>query len=133
MAAAPYLTTPLVAYTNADWYEQPLTFWVAIAGQVYTSATVITSANATPVSFAGSTLDMSLAPVGWSGALAHLTTAASTLTVSANSVNITVPRATMAQLPPGLYDFELRQTVTATSIETIILRGQVQIIAGLYA
>ena len=117
MAVAPLLTTPLVAYTNADWNEQPFRFWVGNA----------TTAD----SFTGCTFDATLSPSAAPGAALHLTSAGGTLTVTQpNIVAITVSAATMAGVAPGTYDFELRKT-TAGGVKTIVLRGQVQIVAGL--
>lgn len=119
MAAAPILTTPLVTYTNADWNEQPFRFWV---GNIVTAD-----------SFTGYTFDATLHPVGGVGTPLLLSSAAGTLTVTApNIVGITVPCATMEAVTPGLYDLELRKTA-AGGTKTIILRGQVQVVAGLSA
>lgn len=116
MSAAPTLQSPLITYTNADWLEQPFRFWV---GNI-----------ATPDSFIGCTFDATLSTIGGNPPI-HLTSSAGTLTIALpNMVSITVPLATMATTPPGTYDFELRKT-TGGGTKSIILRGQVAVIAGL--
>ena len=117
MAAAAQLT-PLTAYTNAAWNEQPIRFWVGN----------LSAAD----NFTGYTFDATLTPRGTGAGLA-MTSAGGTLVVTLpNVISISVPKASMGTLTPGVFDLEIRKT-SPGGTPTDIARAVVTIVQGLGA
>ena len=117
MAEAAILPTRLVAYTNANWYEEPFQFF---SGSI-----------TTPDNFSGASAKMGLLLAGATTNAIELSTANGTLTITQpNEIGVTVPEATMATLAPGVYAFDLVVTYGNGDIETV-LAGQVRIVAGI--
>lgn len=117
MAEAAVMSTRLVAYTNADWNEEPFEFFTGGLGN--------------PDDLTGASAKMGLRLSGQSTRAVDLSTADSTLTITLPSeIGVTAPLSLMSTLAPGLYDFDLVITYSSGDIETV-LAGQVQIVAGI--
>lgn len=115
MAEAAILPQPLVVRTNENWNEEGFQFF---------------NGN-TPDDFTGASAKLGLRIAAATINALELTTGAGTLTITLpNEIAIAVPLATMADLTPGLYDFDLVVTYGSGDIETI-LAGQVQIVGGI--
>ena len=113
MTAATQLP-PLTVYTNATWAELPFRFSVGALG--------------TYDDFTDYTLDASIRH----RATGVLTAVPLQVTLPA-IVAVAVPKATMAGVPPGAHDFELRKTSNTTGVSTIVGRTTVTVVAGLAA
>jgi hypothetical protein len=117
MAEAAIMPQRLVAYTNADWSEEPFQFY---AGGLDS-----------PEDFTGASARLGLRLAGQATNAAEFSTAAGTLAVTLpNEIGITVPLGEMAALAPGLYAFDLVVTYASGAVETV-LAGQVQIVDGI--
>jgi len=107
----------LTAFTNAGWCEEPFQFFVG-------------SIN-TPDDFAGASFALGLRPVGSGVTSVHMSDGDGRLTVTLpNEVGITVDEADMADITPGLYNFDLVVTRAAGQVQNL-LQGQVQIVGGI--
>lgn len=116
MAEAAILPQALVAYTNADWNEEPFQFF--------------SGGLSSPDDFTGASAKMGLRPVGQSANAAEFTTANGQLTLTLpNEIGVTAPLGVMAALAPGLYGFDLVVTYAGGDVETL-LAGQVRIVGG---
>jgi hypothetical protein len=117
MAEAAMLPQALVAYTNADWNEEPFQFF--------------TGSTSTPEDFTGASAAMGLRLAGATANAAELTTGDGSLTVTLpNEIGVTAPLALMSALAPGQYNFDLVVTYESGDVETL-LSGQVMIVGGI--
>lgn len=117
MAEAALLPVPLVAYTNADWNEEPFQFF--------------TGAVTAPDDFTGASAKLGLRLAGETDNAAEFTTGNGELTITLpNEIAITAPLSLMQGLTPGRYNFDLVITYASGDVETV-LAGQAQIVQGI--
>jgi len=117
MPEAATLPRVLVAYTNADWNEEPFAFFAGGPGA--------------PEDFTGAAARLGLRLAGQGANATELTTDNGLLTLTLpNEIAITVPQAAVAALAPGLYDWDLAITYPAGDSQTVLL-GQARIAPGL--
>ena len=117
MPEAATLPRVLVAYTNADWNEEPFAFFAGGPGA--------------PEDFTGAAARLGLRLAGQGANATELTTDNGLLTLTLpNEIAITVPQAVVAALAPGLYDWDLAITYPAGDSQTVLL-GQARIAPGL--
>jgi hypothetical protein len=117
MAEAAILPQALVAYTNADWNEEPFQFFAGGLGS--------------PDDFTGASAAMGLRLAGQGVNAAELSTSNGELAITLpNEIGITAPLSLMSGLTPGLYAFDLVVTYGSGDIETV-LAGQVRIVGGI--
>lgn len=117
MAEAAVMPQVLIAFTDANWTEDPFQFYLG--------------GSTTADNFAGATAKMGLRLGGASTSAVELTTANGYLTIIApNQISITAPLALMSTILPGLYNWEIVVTYASGDIEAVLV-GQVRIVQGL--
>lgn len=116
MAEAAIMPQALVAYTNADWKEEPFQFF--------------SGGLDAPDDFTGASARMGLRLSGQATNAVEFSTDGGELTITApNEIGVTAPLATMSSLSPGFYSFDLVVTYASGDIE-VLLAGQVRIVGG---
>lgn len=119
MAEAAVLPRVLVAYTNADWLEEPFQFFT---GDV-----------SAPEDFTGASAKCGLRRSDSTSNAADFGTDDGALTLTLpNELAITAPKAAMEGLAPGGYAFDLVITRASGQVE-VLLTGKVEIVQGLAA
>ena len=117
MPEAATLPRVLVAYTNADWNEEPFAFFAGGPGQ--------------PEDFTGASAKLGLRLAGQPANATEFTTDNGLLVLNLpNEIAITVPKTIVSALAPGLYDWDLIVTYPAGDIQTLLL-GHARIAEGL--
>lgn len=117
MPQAAALPVRLVAFTDADWTEDPFQFFLG----TYDGAEDFTGASAV----------LALRLVGGTVNAAEFTSGNGELAIALpNRIAITANKTQMAAFAPGLYGWELVVTYASGAIEAL-LTGQAQINQGL--
>ena len=117
MPEAATLPRVLVAYTNADWNEEPFAFFAGGPGQ--------------PEAFTGADARLGLRLAGQPANATEFTTDNGMLTLTLpNEIAITAPMAVVSALAAGLYDWDLIVTYPGGDTQTL-LYGQARIAQGL--
>jgi len=117
MPEAATLPRVLVAYTNADWNEEPFRFFAGGPGA--------------PEDFTGASARLGLRLAGQAANATEFTTDNGMLTLTLpNEIAITAPAAVVGPLAPGLYDWDLIVTYPAGDTQTLLF-GQARITQGL--
>jgi len=117
MPEAATLPRVLVAYTNADWNEEPFRFYAG--------------GPSAPEDFAGAAASLGLRIAGQGANATEFTTDNGLLVLNLpNEIAITVPKTIVSALAPGLYDWDLTILYPAGDAQTV-LYGQAHIVEGL--